>query len=103
MDTVDKSILMRSSSSSSSEEENNNFEYQVLRCLQIGLLCVQEHAGDRPTMSSVVSMLVSDSVLAAPKQPAFIFKRSCYEGEMSTTSEGAYSVNEMSETVLVPR
>ncbi|KAF3963086.1 hypothetical protein CMV_012487 [Castanea mollissima] len=30
---------------------------EVSRCIQIGLLCVQEHAIDRPTMSTVVFML----------------------------------------------
>ncbi|XP_050252307.1 G-type lectin S-receptor-like serine/threonine-protein kinase RKS1 isoform X2 [Quercus robur] len=30
---------------------------EVSRCIQIGLLCVQEHATDRPTMSTVVFML----------------------------------------------
>ncbi|XP_031276657.1 putative cysteine-rich receptor-like protein kinase 20 isoform X2 [Pistacia vera] len=30
---------------------------EVLRCIQIGLLCVQEQAIDRPTMSAVIFML----------------------------------------------
>ncbi|XP_047314429.1 G-type lectin S-receptor-like serine/threonine-protein kinase At1g11410 [Impatiens glandulifera] len=46
---------------------------EVLRCIHIGLLCVQEHAMDRPTMSEVVFMLCKDMSLPSPKQPAFIF------------------------------
>ncbi|KAF8020204.1 hypothetical protein BT93_G0795 [Corymbia citriodora subsp. variegata] len=42
------------------------------RYMQIGLLCVQEDAYDRPTMSSVVVMMKNESTtLANPQQPAF--------------------------------
>lgn len=45
---------------------------EVLKYVQVGLLCVQEKAADRPTMSGVVSMLLNKSmVLASPKRPAF--------------------------------
>ncbi|CAH1433666.1 unnamed protein product [Lactuca virosa] len=46
---------------------------EVLKCLLIGLLCVQEDPDDRPTMSNVVTMLTSDiATLPEPKQPAFL-------------------------------
>jgi hypothetical protein len=49
---------------------------QALRCIQIGLLCVQSDPDDRPDISSVVSMLTRDSMeLQAPAQPAFVFGR----------------------------
>ncbi|XP_031499615.2 uncharacterized protein LOC116263928 [Nymphaea colorata] len=45
---------------------------EMLRCLQIGLLCIQDSAS-RPTMSTVVLMLGNKSLdLPLPKQPAFI-------------------------------
>ncbi|XXG59590.1 hypothetical protein AAC387_Pa04g1646 [Persea americana] len=45
---------------------------EAMRCIQIGLLCVQEDAAARPIMSSVVLMLNSFSVaLLAPSAPAF--------------------------------
>ncbi|XP_050212569.1 cysteine-rich receptor-like protein kinase 10 [Mercurialis annua] len=45
---------------------------EVLRCIQIGLLCVQEDPADRPTMATVVLMLNSFSVtLPVPQHPAF--------------------------------
>ena len=52
-------------------------ESGVLRCIHIGLLCVQENPADRPLMSSVVMMLGSDTVpLSAPSKPAFYAKKS---------------------------
>ncbi|PIA60439.1 hypothetical protein AQUCO_00300148v1 [Aquilegia coerulea] len=45
---------------------------EVLRCIHIGLLCVQEDAADRPTMSHVLSTLETKSIeLPIPTQPAF--------------------------------
>ncbi|XP_047336089.1 G-type lectin S-receptor-like serine/threonine-protein kinase At1g11410 [Impatiens glandulifera] len=46
---------------------------EVLRCFQIGLLCVQKRVIDRPTMSDVVFMLCKEMTLPLPNQPAFIF------------------------------
>ncbi|THF96752.1 hypothetical protein TEA_029820 [Camellia sinensis var. sinensis] len=44
---------------------------EVMRCIHIGLLCVQDHVADRPTMSAVVLMLSSEIDLPHPKQPTF--------------------------------
>nr|XP_023920484.1 G-type lectin S-receptor-like serine/threonine-protein kinase CES101 [Quercus suber] len=45
---------------------------EVLRCIHIGLLCVQDQAKDRPSMLEVVSMLSNEALqLCPPKQPAF--------------------------------
>ncbi|KAH7569093.1 hypothetical protein JRO89_XS06G0104300 [Xanthoceras sorbifolium] len=49
----------------------------MLKCIHIGLLCVQESVSDRPTMASVIHMLNSDSVtLAAPAKPGFFMQSS---------------------------
>ncbi|XP_043705484.1 cysteine-rich receptor-like protein kinase 10 [Telopea speciosissima] len=49
---------------------------EFLRCINVGLLCVQEDAIDRPTMSNVVVMLRSESLpLPEPKKPAFSVSR----------------------------
>ncbi|CBI20424.3 unnamed protein product, partial [Vitis vinifera] len=37
-------------------------ESQVLRCIQVGLLCIQKLPEDRPSMSSVVLMLVNEEI-----------------------------------------
>ncbi|TQE04128.1 hypothetical protein C1H46_010240 [Malus baccata] len=45
---------------------------EFLRYLHIGLLCVQEDTYDRPTMSSAVVILKSETVtLSQPEKPAF--------------------------------
>lgn len=49
---------------------NNVSELEVIRCIQIGLLCVQHDAEDRPTMLSVCLMLGSETAdIAQPKSP----------------------------------
>ncbi|KAM3206073.1 hypothetical protein ACQJBY_061631 [Aegilops geniculata] len=54
---------------------NNSPENEVLKCVHIGLLCVQENPGDRPGMSNVMLMLVGKSTtLPAPSRPAFLFR-----------------------------
>ncbi|KAF6159871.1 hypothetical protein GIB67_032955 [Kingdonia uniflora] len=59
--------------------------YEVLRCIQVGLLCVQQCSEDRPTMSSVVLMLGSEStILPYPKQPSFYNERCLVEGGSSS-------------------
>ncbi|CAA0840351.1 G-type lectin S-receptor-like serine/threonine-protein kinase [Striga hermonthica] len=47
-------------------------ETEVKRCIQVGLLCVQKFAEDRPTMSSVIFMLSTDgTILPEPNEPGF--------------------------------
>ncbi|XP_031390719.1 G-type lectin S-receptor-like serine/threonine-protein kinase SD1-1 isoform X5 [Punica granatum] len=49
---------------------------EVMRCIQVGLLCVQRCPEDRPTMSSVLLMLDSESMrLPQPKEPGFYLER----------------------------
>ncbi|KAK3431967.1 hypothetical protein EUGRSUZ_E04150 [Eucalyptus grandis] len=83
---------------------------EVLRCLHIGLLCVQEDPMDRPTMATVVLMLSSYSVsLASPLQPAFFLRSRTeipmknLESDQSTGRSMAMSINEMSVTEVYPR
>nr|XP_043620389.1 cysteine-rich receptor-like protein kinase 29 [Erigeron canadensis] len=49
----------------------------MLRCIHIGLLCVQEELNKRPTMASVILMLSSFSLtLPVPSEPAFFMHTS---------------------------
>ncbi|KAM3749536.1 hypothetical protein ACB098_05G193100 [Castanea mollissima] len=49
---------------------------EVLRCIHLGMLCVQDSAAQRPTMSSVVLMLESEgATLPLPRQPTFTSMR----------------------------
>uniref|UniRef100_J3MLL1 non-specific serine/threonine protein kinase n=2 Tax=Oryza brachyantha TaxID=4533 RepID=J3MLL1_ORYBR len=44
----------------------------MMRCLMVALMCVQEKAVERPTMSDVVVMLSSDNItIPEPKKPAY--------------------------------
>ncbi|CAL4943612.1 unnamed protein product [Urochloa decumbens] len=49
-------------------------ESEVLKCIHLGLLCVQENPADRPTMLDILVMLHGQSSsFAAPSKPAFAF------------------------------
>ncbi|XP_024028007.1 G-type lectin S-receptor-like serine/threonine-protein kinase At4g27290 isoform X2 [Morus notabilis] len=48
--------------------------FQVLRCIHVGLLCVQQRPADRPSISSVVVMLGSESELPHPKKPSYFME-----------------------------
>ncbi|XP_060187831.1 G-type lectin S-receptor-like serine/threonine-protein kinase At1g61370 [Lycium barbarum] len=74
----------------------------VLRCIHIGLLCVQDHAADRPLMSSVVLMLSSEMDLPQPKQPTFIFQRRLNSYTQSQISK-VPSVNDITVSVAEGR
>jgi hypothetical protein len=77
---------------------------EVVRCFQIALLCVQDYATDRPTMSAVLVMLSNDAALATPREPAFVFKRTYTGGDPSTsTTEGAKSYNDVTCTIVEAR
>ncbi|KAG5049069.1 hypothetical protein JHK85_010172 [Glycine max] len=77
---------------------------EVLKCMHIGLLCVQEDAADRPKMSSVVHMLASDTVsLSVPTRPAFSVGRAVTERECSSNTSMHYSVNEATVSEVIPR
>ncbi|XP_065620693.1 cysteine-rich receptor-like protein kinase 10 isoform X2 [Quercus suber] len=67
---------------------------EVIRCLQIGFLCVQENAVDRPTMASIVLMLNSNSITPpSPQNPAYL----------RTERNMPLSINEASITEVYPR
>lgn len=78
---------------------------EALRCIHIGLLCVQQDAADRPTMSVVVLMLASASVgLPRPNQPAFLVSRESMDRQnQSSTSRKTCSINEITVTCVEPR
>ncbi|TKY49787.1 Cysteine-rich receptor protein kinase 10 [Spatholobus suberectus] len=78
---------------------------EVLKCMHIGLLCVQEDAADRPTMSSVIRTLASDIVsLPIPTRPAFSIGRVVTERGSSSNTCGHYSsANELTLSEVTPR
>lgn len=83
--------------------ENSYEANKILRCIHVGLLCVQENAHDRPTMSEVLFMLCNETTLPNPKKPAFIFKKDNTTLYSSSASVENRSVNDMSITVVEAR
>ncbi|KAF6159065.1 hypothetical protein GIB67_032682 [Kingdonia uniflora] len=76
---------------------------EVLRCIQVGLLCVQQCPEDRPTMPSVVLMLGSKSaILPHPKQPGFYNERCLVEGGSSSEKKFCSS-NEITISLIQGR
>ncbi|KAJ9705873.1 hypothetical protein PVL29_003802 [Vitis rotundifolia] len=74
---------------------------EILRCVHIGLLCVQEDPADRPTMSSVVVLLESKSVsLREPKQPAFSVGRGVQFDQSPSSNP---STNQLTVSGISPR
>ncbi|KAL1166331.1 hypothetical protein V6Z11_A06G189900 [Gossypium hirsutum] len=68
---------------------------------QWALLCVQEMAADRLTMSEVVSMLTNElTVLNSPKKPAFSNARSTIN---SSNQPEKFSVNDVTVSLMEPR
>ena len=81
-----------------------NDESEVMKCVHIGLLCVQENASDRPDMPSVVSMFGHKAnYFPPPKHPAFTVgrKRNVKNGGSSgnwPSGETGSSVNDVTLT-----
>ncbi|ONK65695.1 uncharacterized protein A4U43_C07F39740 [Asparagus officinalis] len=77
---------------------------EVLRCMKVGLLCVQDCPEDRPTMSSVVSMLGSDyTFLPEPERPGFLARLKSPEGSSSSMQENSTSINGVTITMCIAR
>ncbi|BBH01871.1 protein serine/threonine kinase [Prunus dulcis] len=73
--------------------DNSYVKFDVLRCIQIGLLCVQKLSLDRPAMSSVVFMLGNEgAILPQPKEPGFFTERSS-TGNDNLISNGTITIS----------
>ncbi|KAL7143245.1 hypothetical protein ABFS83_08G179000 [Erythranthe nasuta] len=82
---------------------NSGYLREVIRSIEVGLLCMQECPEDRPNMSTVVSMLSNEGVLPEAKHPGFFTGRKMSVVETSTssnTANTATSVNEITITLL---
>ncbi|KAK9152072.1 hypothetical protein Syun_010381 [Stephania yunnanensis] len=92
LELIDESIALNSSSQS-----------EVLRCMHVGLLCVQHSAEDRPSMSSVVVMLSNETTnFPSPQHPGFFTERVMYETESSGNQEYCTAID-MTMTLLESR
>ncbi|KAF6163972.1 hypothetical protein GIB67_011663 [Kingdonia uniflora] len=76
------------------------FEEEILRCIHVGLLCVQDFAEDRPTMSIILSMLSEIAPIPLSKQPSFTERQASSSSDYKShwKSREAYSMNYISYT-----
>ncbi|KAK9706509.1 hypothetical protein RND81_07G130900 [Saponaria officinalis] len=75
---------------------------EVLRCIHIGLLCVQENFTYRPSISTVTLLLDSQYTISPPmpSRPAFLLDNNNDDTEIASTDE---SKNEVTLSELDPR
>ncbi|CAL1358333.1 unnamed protein product [Linum trigynum] len=80
---------------------------QIIRCINIGLLCIEYNAHDRPTMSDVITMLTSEGTqLPTPKQPAVTVTRPrsiSTKSSSSTSDSEICSINRVTMTAISGR
>ncbi|KAD3337301.1 hypothetical protein E3N88_32821 [Mikania micrantha] len=80
--------------------------HEALLCIHVAILCVQELASDRPTMTNVAFMLSNqETMLPSPNQPAFIFRQLNHSGELglASTCGDVGSINNETITILQAR
>ncbi|KAJ6950342.1 hypothetical protein NC651_004116 [Populus alba x Populus x berolinensis] len=83
--------------------ESCNLSEVIMRCINISLLCVQQHPGDRPSMATVVWMLGGENTLPQPKEPGFFKGSGPFEPSSSSSNIELYSNNEFTASLLYPR
>ncbi|CAD5328789.1 unnamed protein product [Arabidopsis thaliana] len=77
---------------------------EIIRCIHIALLCVQEDTENRPTMSAIVQMLTTSSIaLAVPQPPGFFFRSNHEQAGPSMDKSSLCSIDAASITILAPR
>ncbi|XP_030937773.1 cysteine-rich receptor-like protein kinase 29 [Quercus lobata] len=91
---------------------------EIMRCIHIGLLCVQQNVANRPTIASVILMLDRYTItLPIPLEPAFLMNSGTesnirlqwendtrvIESNQSKSNFVKASINEVSITELSPR
>lgn len=77
----------------------------LMRYVIVALLCVQETAADRPTMSDVVSMISNEHLnLSSPKEPAFVRGKNVKNSSYSNSGTSEFcSVNDITISLINPR
>ncbi|XP_055961316.1 G-type lectin S-receptor-like serine/threonine-protein kinase SD1-1 [Mercurialis annua] len=77
---------------------------ELVKCIHVGLLCVQQRPEDRPTMASVVVMLdIENPILLQPKQPGYYTERFFTDTDSSSTNVKSHTRNEVTVTLLQGR
>ncbi|KAJ4703313.1 Receptor-like kinase [Melia azedarach] len=76
--------------------------HEVLRFIHIGLLCVQDDARDRPSMSTAVFMLSNETPLPSPKQSTFVISRTRNKPDSNIVGTRC-SINDVTVTTFTAR
>nr|BAC80024.1 putative receptor protein kinase [Oryza sativa Japonica Group]BAD30704.1 putative receptor protein kinase [Oryza sativa Japonica Group] len=77
---------------------------EVLRCVQVGLLCVQERPEDRPHMAAVFMMLGNlSAVVPQPRHPGFCSDRGGGGGSTDGEWSSTCTVNDVTVTIVEGR
>ncbi|XP_074305370.1 G-type lectin S-receptor-like serine/threonine-protein kinase At1g11300 [Silene latifolia] len=81
------------------------YERQILNCIQVGLLCVQEFPADRPNVSALILMLDVDGIenLPRPKEPGFTRSEVCSSYSAPQNGQDGCSANFVSLTAVSGR
>lgn len=83
------------------EAMGGSFNYsEVLRCIQVALLCVEAQPRNRPLMSSVVMMLASENAtLSEPNEPGVNIGKNTSDTESSQSQ----TANNLTVTAIEAR
>lgn len=78
---------------------------EMLRCIHVGLLCVQQIPEHRPNMSFVVLMLNGEKLLPEPSEPGFYSRPVHHPIQVESSSRSCEdcSQNEASMSLLEAR
>lgn len=77
---------------------------EALKCIAVGLLCVQEFPGDRPTIYAAILMLRKEiPSVPSPKAPAFSTYTNSNTAYYSSQTSSCYFNNEVTITMLEAR
>lgn len=88
------------------EAMRGNFQTnEVIRCIHIALLCVQDDSSERPSMDNILVMMNSFTVtLPIPKRSGFLLQKMRDSKDQSATSNSLpLSVDDSSITIVHPR
>ncbi|KAI5411134.1 G-type lectin S-receptor-like serine/threonine-protein kinase SD1-1 [Lathyrus oleraceus] len=80
--------------------DNSYILSEALRCIQVGLLCLQRHPNNRPNMTSVLAMLTNEIAVTQPKEPNFLIGGVSNEGQPNVKNSISFSINEVTISSL---
>lgn len=66
---------------------------EAIKCINIGLLCVQENPCGRPSMSNVIVMLGGESmILPRPNHPAFVARTTISSESITSSTKNGLTI-----------